>query len=146
MSNNLTSPKIIKGNKHSDERGSLSFINDFDLKDVRRSYIIEPANTEIIRAWQGHKTEWKYFQVIQGSFTIGLVKIDNWDSPSKQLKPEFHTLNANTPSILIVPGGYANGITSNEPNAKLLVFSSSTLENAKDDEFRFPDTYWDFKM
>lgn len=144
MSNNLTLPKIIKGNKHTDDRGSISFINDFDLKDVRRSYIIESANTEIIRAWQGHKTEWKYFQVIQGSFTIGLVKIDDWATPSKQLSPEFYTLNANAPSVLVVPGRYANGIKSNELNSKLLVFSSLSLKEAKEDDYRYPNTYWKF--
>ena len=136
--------KIIKGGIHSDERGQLSFINDFDLEDIRRMYIIEPANTDLIRAWQGHKKEEKYFLVVQGSFTIGLVEIDNWINPSTELTPTFIELNANNPKVLCVPGGYANGIKSNSKESRIMVFSSSTLVDAKGDEYRFPENYWDF--
>lgn len=136
--------KIIKGDKHIDERGVLQFINSFDLKNIRRMYFIEPANTELIRAWQGHKTEWKYFLVTQGSFTIGLVKIDNWEKPSKNTTPYFYDLDSIKPCVLVVPGGYANGIKSNQAGSKLMVLSSSTIEDAQGDEFRFPDSNWNF--
>ena len=136
--------KIIEGGIHSDERGTLSFINDFDLEQIRRMYIIEPANTDLIRAWQGHQKEEKYFFVLQGSFTIGLVEIDDWPNPSTELVPTFIELNANNPKVLCVPGGYANGIKSNSKGSRLMVFSSSVLADSNGDEYRFPESYWDF--
>lgn len=137
--------KIITGGLFSDDRGQLSFINDFDLSQTRRMYMIEPANTSLVRAWQGHKKEEKYFLVLQGSFTIGLVQVDNWSDPSSKLKPTFIELDANNPRVLCVPGGYANGIKANTAGSKLAVFSSRTLEEAKGDEFRFDIDKWHFE-
>jgi dTDP-4-dehydrorhamnose 3,5-epimerase len=137
--------QIIEGGFHKDERGTIKFINNFDFKDVRRMYMIAPADTLTIRAWQGHKKENKYFMVTHGSFTIGLVKIDNWETPSKTLMPTYYALSADNPCVLCVPGGYANGLKANSLNAQLMVFSSSSLEDAKDDEFRFDSDYWEFR-
>ena len=136
--------QIIEGGFHKDERGTIKFINNFDFKDVRRMYMIANADTTTIRAWQGHKKENKYFMVTQGSFTIGLVRIDNWETPSKTLLPTYYALSADNPCVLCVPGGYANGLKANSTNAQLMVFSSSSLEDAKDDEFRFEVNYWEF--
>lgn len=136
--------KVIEGGVYTDERGTLKFINEFDLKDIRRIYIIEPSDTSFIRAWQGHKKECKYFLATKGSFTIGLVQVDNWDFPSKTIQPTYYTLEANNPKVLCVPGGYANGLKSNSMNSQLMVFSSSPLEEASNDEFRLPSNYWKF--
>lgn len=137
--------KLIDGDTYKDTRGTLKFINDFDLKEIRRVYSIEPNDTDFIRAWQGHKEECKYFLVTQGSFTIGLVQVDNWDSPSKTIQPTYYKLEAENPKVLCVPGGYANGIKSNIMNSKLMVFSTSPLEEARHDEFRFLQNYWEFR-
>ena len=64
---------LIKGNEFIDERGALRFFNDFDMGKVVRFYEIAPANTEIIRAWQGHQHEKKWFYCLAGSFVINLV-------------------------------------------------------------------------
>lgn len=136
--------KLIRGDKHIDERGVLQFINDFDLSNIRRIYVIEPFCTEQVRGWQGHKTEWKYFFATHGSFTIGLVKVDDWNNPSDNLIPIFFNLDSSKPSVLVVPGGYANGIKSNQIGSKLMVFSSSTLEDAKGDEFKYEINQWPF--
>ena len=51
---------IIQGGRHTDERGSIWFVNSFKFKDVKHFYIIEqPKN--IVHAWQGQKIEIKYF-------------------------------------------------------------------------------------
>lgn len=136
--------KLIEGGVFQDSRGVLKFINDFDMKDIRRVYIIEPIDTEYIRAWQGHKIEYKYFFATQGSFTIGLVRIDDWFAPSKSIVPTFYTLDADKPKVLCVPGGYANGIKSNLKESQLMVFSSCNIEDARDDEYRFELNYWNF--
>ena len=50
-------PKIIKGNSHTDSRGTLKFNNFFDTSEIKRMYIVQNSSTEILRGWQGHKVE-----------------------------------------------------------------------------------------
>src|SRR6185312_17077168 len=102
-------PEVISGAVHTDHRGSISFINDFTLDGIKRFYTIEPADTNIIRAWQGHRNESKWFHVIAGSFKVVAVKIDNWDTPSDVCELFEYDLSAGSPAVLHIPGGYANG-------------------------------------
>jgi dTDP-4-dehydrorhamnose 3,5-epimerase len=81
--------RIIQGGIHTDHLGTIMFANDFDLKDVRRFYTIHQPDTSIIRAWQGHQFEAKYFHVVKGSFRIELLRPDNWEQPSKDLPLEI---------------------------------------------------------
>ena len=46
------------------------------------------------------------------------------------------------PGTLHVPGGYANGIKSIEPNSKLMVFSEFSIEDGKRDDYRFDKDLW----
>lgn len=140
----LEAVQLIEGGIHRDQRGALKFINSFDLNDIRRMYIIEPSDTNTIRAWQGHKLERKYFYASKGKFTIGLVQIIDWDNPNEETKPEFFELDAERPMILCIPGGYANGIKAQVSGSQLTVFSSSTLEEASKDEFKFSVDFWQF--
>ena len=135
-------PGIIKGGIFQDERGSISFVNEFDFSDVKRFYVITNRSENIVRAWQGHKIERKYFYTISGSFLICAVKIDDWDNPSQDLPVEKVTLSENKSQILMIPPGYANGIKALKHDSKLLVFSSLTLENAKSDDYRFEASLW----
>jgi hypothetical protein len=77
---------VIKGASFQDERGSMRFINNFDMNEVVRFYEVMPKNTDLIRGWQAHKEEKKWFYCLQGSFIINLVKIDAFDNPSEALK------------------------------------------------------------
>lgn len=133
---------IISGGIFNDDRGTISFVNGFDFSDVKRFYSIQNSSTEIVRAWQGHKFENKYFYVTSGSFLICVVKIDNWKNPSRDLPVKKFIMSANESNILMVPAGYANGIKALEEDSKLMVFSSNTLEDAKDDDYRFPADWW----
>ena len=74
-------PQIVPGGIHSDERGSISFVNGFSFTGVKRFYSISHSTTDIIRAWQGHQVESKWFFVASGSFKIVLVKIADWGQP-----------------------------------------------------------------
>src|ERR1035437_9025641 len=93
--------KLIKGGLFNDERGTLQFVNDFNFKGIKRFYTISHPDSEIIRAWQGHKIESKYFFVTKGKFLIFWVEIDNWDNPDKKLKVNQQKLSADNPQILI---------------------------------------------
>ena len=60
--------RLIQGGSHVDARGSISFVNDFDFKNVCRFYCITPKTKTEVRAWQGHKIESKWFYCISGVF------------------------------------------------------------------------------
>ena len=135
-------PTLFSGREHTDARGKISFINDCDLSKTKRFYVIEPADTEIVRAWQAHQHEEKWFYVLEGSFKIVLVKPDDWKNPSSQLPFEEYILSASQTQILYVPGGYANGFQSLEPKSKIMVFSSFTVEESMKDDFRYDKSWW----
>lgn len=138
----MKNPKIINGGIHSDVRGSISFVNDFDFSKVKRFYNICHTNTEIIRAWQGHKEESKWFYVSSGSFKVVLIKIDDWSKASQIDSPiEFH-LEFSEPRVLFIPGGYVNGFQATTPNSQMMVFSDFTIEESQNDDFRFDKDLW----
>lgn len=137
---------IIEGGKHEDARGKLIFFNDFDMSDVRRFYVIEHRDTDVVRAWQGHQKEEKWFYVIDGSFKMILVQPDDWQNPSAELKTEEFVLESTQQKILYVPGGYANGLKALQPKSRIVVFSSFTVEESAKDNFRFDkDEWYDWK-
>lgn len=135
---------LIQGNIFSDERGSVSFVNDFKFSDIDRFYIIENSETHPVRAWQGHKLDCKNFYCIQGSFKVSYVKIDDWESPSSSLKVEHAILEAGKSNVLKIPAGYANAIQSLETGSRLMSFSTLPLEQVKNDDVRFDKNTWSF--
>lgn len=132
----------IRGGEYTDARGKLIFFNDFDMKEVRRFYVIEHPDTNIVRAWQAHKKEQKWFYVIEGSFKIIIVKPPEWLENSEESIPEEFILESKKTTLLHVPGGYANGFRALEPNSKLMVFSDYAIADAGTDEYRFDKDLW----
>ncbi|MDD4374253.1 MAG: dTDP-4-dehydrorhamnose 3,5-epimerase family protein [Bacteroidales bacterium] len=137
--------QLIKGNIHIDQRGIVRFVNDFHFENVKRFYTITHPDTNITRAWQGHKLETKYFYVTKGSFLINWIKIDNWQQPSKDLETNTHTLSDSESEILIIPPGHVNGFKALEPDSTMIVFSDMSLEESKEDDYRFDLAYFKFK-
>lgn len=136
------SHKIIQGGNFSDHRGTISYVNDFNFKDIQRFYIISNSDENPIRAWQGHKLDAKNFYCINGSFKIHFVKIDDWQNPSKDLNIETIIVSASESKIVYIPAGYANAIESLETNSKLISFSTLPLANVNDDDVRYASDYW----
>jgi dTDP-4-dehydrorhamnose 3,5-epimerase-like enzyme len=134
-------PKIIKGENYNDSRGILFYNNDFDASAIKRLYVIDNQKTNFIRAWQGHKIEQRWFSVMQGSFKIKLIKIDNWEHPFKDLKPIEYILGSKKLDVLFVPKGYVSSIEALEKGAKLLVMADY-LFGAIQDEYRFDLDYF----
>jgi len=139
----VNKPKLIQGGIAVDDRGSLSFINDFDFGGVKRFYMVENHQQGFVRAWHAHKKEMKYVMVVAGSALIGAVKIDNWENPSKDTQPEKFILSDRKPSVLHIPAGYANGFMSLTADTKIIFFSSSSLDESMGDDFRYSAQYWD---
>ena len=135
-------PHIVDGGNFTDERGKISFVNDFNFKNIKRFYCITHFKTDLIRAWQGHKIETKYFYVISGSFLISTVKINDWEYPSESLTAVPFILKSTKSQLLKIPGGYANGFRALEKNSKMIIYSNLTLEESTKDMVRFESNKW----
>ncbi|SHG36199.1 WxcM-like domain-containing protein [Flagellimonas flava] len=132
----------INGEYFKDHRGSLLFFNQLDMREIVRFYEIFPSDPKLIRGWQGHRTEKKWFYCTKGSFIINTVLIDNFDKPSKSLVTSKYILNDTFPEVLLVPQGHATAIRAMEKNARLQVYSNFTLEESKNDDYRFDLEEW----
>jgi len=135
--------KMIQGGIVVDDRGSVSFVNDFSFAGIKRFYMIENHRQGFVRAWHAHKKETKYVMVIKGAALVGAVKIDNWEKPSEVTQVERFILSEKKPSILYIPAGYANGFMSLTVDTKLIFFSTLSLEESQSDDFRFSSRHWD---
>ena len=135
-------PQLIKGGAFDDIRGRICFVNDFNFDYVKRFYQINNADTNVIRAWQGHQLEHKYFFATAGSFVIAWVKIDNWETPSETLNAEHAIISVKSPAVLSIPPGYANGIKALEPQASLVIFSNLSLAESKEDRWSYKSDLW----
>lgn len=119
---------IIKGDIHTDHRGTIRFINEFNMNKVVRMYCIEPS-IGVVRAWQGHKKETKWFYVTKGSFLIKTIDMVTKNKNGYYLK--------DTESVVLeIPGGYFNGFEALQTGSVLMVFSDFNLEESKKDDWR----------
>lgn len=129
-------PILIEGGLFVDDRGAISFVNNFNFKDVKRFYMVENHQSGFIRAWHGHEKESKYVFVVQGSALFGTVSMNTYDIYK-------FTLSARNPRILHIPSGYYNGFKTLEEGTKIMFFSTSTLEESMGDDIRQDYDKWD---
>ena len=130
------------GNIYTDARGQVGFVNDFNFKEVKRFYQIENANTDIIRAFHGHKKEAKYVYVALGSILLYTVYVDNFKNPSKKAVVEKHILTDKNPQVIYIPPHFANGFKALEKDTKVIYYSTRSLKASKADDYRIPYDYW----
>ena len=142
MPNKPKVPSVFQGNKIFDDRGSLGFINGFDVSDFKRFYLIENHSVNFIRAWHGHLKETKAIIMVKGEALVCAVELDDTTNPNKNNEVTRVVLSATSPSALYIPAGYANGFMTLSADAKLLVFSSTTVEESQGDDYRFAYDYW----
>ena len=114
-------PKLVLGGNYRDNRGQLDFFNEFDMSPIKRVYFTTHFDTGVIRAWQGHTIESRWFSCIKRSFTVKLVEIDDWETPSGELKVYEYELTADKQEILYIPHGFANGFKALEVNARFMI-------------------------
>lgn len=131
---------IYRGDIAVDNRGTVTFINDFDFKDVKRFYIVKNSKNRFFRGWHGHKKEGKYVFVIRGRAIIA------WQSLELQKGMQygaFTVLDASKPEIVFIPPGYANAAMNLTKDTEIMYFSTATLPESKLDDLRFPKEKWD---
>lgn len=134
--------QIIPGGIAVDDRGYLLFANDFNFYGVKRFYQVQNFSTSSIRAFHGHLKEAKYVFVAKGSAIVAAVELDNIKSPSKNQKVNRFILSDKKPEVLFIPPKYANGFRPLEEDTRIQFFSTSSLEESKGDDYRFPIDYW----
>ena len=138
----LEKPIIFERGVSEDHRGSLEYYNNLSLDEFKRFYIVRNPKKGTVRAWHGHKVESKLIKVLQGIFIVCLIKIDNWEKPSKNI--EILEYEFNNDSVLIyVPPGYANRAMNVASDSEIMYFSNLSLEESAKDDIRFKSNYWD---
>ena len=136
-------PLLIKGDVAIDDRGEVGFVNGFDFADVKRFYTVKNHRRGFVRAWHAHRREAKYITVLEGAALVAAVHIDNWENPSPKAQVMRYVLSARRPSVLYVPPGYANGFMSLTDDARLVFYSSATLDESQNDDVRYDARLWD---
>lgn len=132
----------IEGEIHRDERGKINSLNHFHFEDVRRCYMIHHPDMNVVRGWHGHQHERKWFYCVKGRFTLGLVKVDDWNHPSADLPVCTYRLSEQESRLICVPAGYASWLKAGEPGSIMTVFSDKTLEEAAGDSWRYDRDLW----
>ncbi|MEJ2296218.1 MAG: dTDP-4-dehydrorhamnose 3,5-epimerase family protein, partial [Candidatus Lokiarchaeota archaeon] len=118
------------------------FANEFNFYGVKRFYQVSNFSNNTIRAFHGHRNEAKYVYVAKGSAIVAAVELDKVDSPSRKLPIHRYVLSDKNPKILFIPPKHANGFRPLEKNTQIIFFSTSSLEESKDDDYRYPADYW----
>ncbi|MCD8538421.1 MAG: WxcM-like domain-containing protein [Leadbetterella sp.] len=132
----------FSGGSAKDHRGEIRFVNDFDMTQVKRFYIIKNTNNEMVRGWRAHKIEQRWFYVLFGAFELDLVKIDNWECPSPNLPVERKILKVENYQVIHVPVGYGTAFRAIEEGSELLVFADRGIEHAPEDDHTWPSDYF----
>ena len=137
--------KLYNGNVHQDQRGILTYNNDFDASIIKRIYTIENHSTEFIRGWQGHQVEQRWFAAMKGRFEIAVIQVDNFNNPSPHLSIQTFSLTDESLTYLHIPAGCITAIQAKEKGSKLLVLSDYALGEIQD-EYRFALDYFENKV
>ncbi|WP_336686221.1 WxcM-like domain-containing protein [Chryseobacterium bernardetii] len=132
---------VLSGKRFEDDRGVITFNNEFDASVVKRIYTIENHSTEFIRGWQGHKIEQRWFACMRGKFEISVIQIDDFAQPSKELTIMKYQLDCESLTYLHIPAGYITAIQAKKGESKLLVLADYALGEIQD-EYRFPLDYF----
>lgn len=126
---------LLKGDVAVDDRGKVTFVNDFKFEGVKRFYMVQNHSKGFVRAWHGHKREGKYVFVTRGSIILGIVSMEEGGVIR-------HILSADKPQVLYIPPNNYNGFKTLTDDAQVIFYSTLTMEEAKGDDFRKPADTW----
>ena len=135
-------PVLLDGGLGIDDRGQVAFVNDFTFEKIKRFYTVANHKQGFIRAWHGHRYEAKYVYVVTGTALVCAVRVADWERPDPAASVYRYVLSAERPATLFIPPGFANGFMSLTQDAKLIFFSTSTVEESRNDDIRFEARLW----
>ena len=128
--------ETINGDLAIDDRGKVTFVNDFDFSGVKRFYMVENHTSGFVRAWHGHKEESKYLFVVTGAILLAYVPING-----NSMNVERMVVSADKPCIVHISAGY-HGFKTLTDDTKVIFYSTSTLEESKGDDLRRLANYY----
>ena len=70
------------------------------------------------------------------------ILIEDFENPNTNMPVKRCVISHRTPQILIVPKGCVNGFQALEIDSSLMVFSSATLDESKEDDYRWEMDYF----
>ncbi len=132
-------PRVIDIPLYQDDRGyvycAMDYMHD---KGIVRTYVVENHSKGMIRCWHGHREADTYLHVISGSAKVAAMKMEKCDISQDVIVGETTTsvLTARKPQLFEIPFGYYNGTMSLEDNTKILVYSTLSFDEVKDDDER----------
>ena len=133
-------PIIIKGKSHSDHRGEIFHINNFDLSPIKRIYIIENKNTSINRGWKGHLVENRWFFCSVGNIEIQVIPIDSFSKQHPKIATFY--LNEADLNILFVPKGHATLIKQIKNKSRVVAMSDYLLGISNDEDLKWDSNFF----
>ncbi|WP_312185362.1 WxcM-like domain-containing protein [Sphingobacterium sp.] len=134
--------RFIEGGIAKDTRGEIRFVNDFDLTEVKRFYIIKNSDTHTIRGWRAHRNGQRWFYVLSGAFSLDVVKIGDWENIDREVSIQNYSLYQADQQMLHLPIGYATAIRAIEADSELLVYADQSLSESLQDDYTFGLDYF----
>lgn len=129
----MSKPTVIDIPTYEDDRGqvycALDHLHD---RNIKRIYSVKNHSRGMVRAWHGHRKADTYMHVIKGAVKVAATNMDNHEDVT------VATLVAEKPAIFYVPAGYYNGSMSLTDGTQIMVFSTLTFDEVRDDDERAP--------
>ena len=132
-------PKIIPAGRALDDRGVLTFCNDFRIEDVRRVYFVENHRQGFVRAWHGHVKCDTFLWPVVGRWKCCAARLTSSAETAGAPLVPYHLDHG---SILHVPPGWYHGTQNLTAGAVLAVFSTATIEQVRADDLRLAWDWW----
>lgn len=127
---NISQPRIIDIPLHIDDRGTVYCVFDnLDKSKIKRTYMVRNWRSGLIRAWHGHKKADTYIHVLKGAAKVAAMEMDGG-------KYYTFTISASKPQLIHIPAGWYNGTMTLQEDTRILVYSTLSFEEIKEDDFR----------
>jgi dTDP-4-dehydrorhamnose 3,5-epimerase-like enzyme len=92
-------------------------------------YLIEPT-PHLVRAWQGHQMETKWYRVVSGHFEVQVVSMTGLSAIKTFI------VSDDQDEVINIEAGFYNGFKALEYKRKLIVYSDTSLNESVNDNYR----------
>ena len=133
-------PIILSGDIHTDKRGRIFHVNNFDLSKIKRIYIIENKSTVLQRGWKGHLVEKRWFICSYGEVEIKVISIDSFKTHNPN--HQTYVLSDTDLNVLYVPEGYATMIRQAKKKSRVMAMSDYLLGTSNDENLRWNSNFF----